>query len=45
MTLALVLLIAALVFAILSLAGVPSRVDWTALGLICVVVYLLLGSV
>lgn len=45
MTIALVLLIAALVFAILSLAGVPSRVSWTALGLICVVAYLLLGSV
>lgn len=45
MSLALVLLIAALVFAVLSLAGVPSRVDWTALGLICLVVYLLLGAV
>lgn len=44
MTIALVLLIAALVFATLSLAGVPSRVSWNALGLICVSVYLLIGA-
>lgn len=43
MTIALVLPIAALVFAILSLAGVPSRVSWNALGLICIATYLLLG--
>lgn len=40
----LILLILGLVFALLALFGVPGRVNWTAAGLTCVSIALLLGQ-
>ena len=45
MTIALILLVAALIFGILALVGVASRVDLTAAGLILVCIALLLDKV
>lgn len=39
-----VLIVAAAVCAVLALAGVPAKVNWTALGLLLLCVALLLGS-
>lgn len=45
MSLAIILLVAALVCGILALIGVSSRIDLTATGLVLLCVYLLAGSV
>jgi hypothetical protein len=45
MTIALVLLIAALICGVLALLGVASRVDLTAVAVVLIAVYLLLGAV
>ncbi len=45
LTIPFVLTIAAIIFALLALFSVPSRVSWTALGVLCLgVVILLAGS-
>ncbi len=38
-----ILLILAVVFALLALFGVPARVNWTAAGVLCLGIAMLLG--
>lgn len=43
LTLTLILIIAAIVFGILDLAAVPSRISWSGLGVVCLGAALLIG--
>lgn len=43
LTLTLILIIAALVFGILSLAAVPSRISWSGAGVLCLGAALLIA--
>lgn len=41
--LTLILIIAAIIFGILALAGVPGRVSWSGAGVVCLGVAMLIG--